>query len=387
MRPATSPAPTRRSTTTHHAPTARRNADHDGRARGRPALPSRRRTTKRTTKAIAASASATSTSLSRSHERVEQLAEGARRGSRPAGRPGGTRTTAPTRRRCRTAARRPRTTATAIPADTAASRTPSRSVRSLREQHDQPGDHQRRHRQRLDRHRAARREAHPHRGAQARVVAVPRARTRPRAPTSASDGPSAFTGPVTQRTEPLVVTSPAASSALPRVVDVARATRTTAIVSSTPAATASSRGRVQRAEPEQVGDPHQRQEQRPWLEKTSRNGSSPWRIATRRRRRTRRRRTPATASAKNAGSRMTIVATARTSASSTPVRRSHRARPGEPVASVSTPVAREQASRHRIQRSIVRTGARLSAGRLVRSPSVGISRDGRKRRSWRSTSS
>ena len=40
---------------------------------------------------------------------------------------------------------------------------------------------------------------------------------------SASDGPSAFTGPVTQRTEPLVVTSPAASSALPRVVTSARA--------------------------------------------------------------------------------------------------------------------------------------------------------------------
>ena len=62
-------------------------------------------------------------------------------------------------------------TATAIPAATAASRTPVRSS-AVREQHDQTGDHHRRHRQRLDRHRAAGREPHPHRGAQARVVAV-----------------------------------------------------------------------------------------------------------------------------------------------------------------------------------------------------------------------
>ena len=43
---------------------------------------------------------------------------------------------------------------------------------SVREQHDQPGDHDGRHRQRLDRHRGTGREPHPHRGAQTRVVAV-----------------------------------------------------------------------------------------------------------------------------------------------------------------------------------------------------------------------
>src|SRR5215212_6661277 len=58
---------------------------------------------------------------------------------------------------------------------------------------------------------------------------------------NASDGPSALTGTVTHSTDPLVVTSPAASNALPRVVTW-RAHAYTEIVSNTPAATDTRRG-------------------------------------------------------------------------------------------------------------------------------------------------
>ena len=79
---------------------------------------------------------------------------------------------------------------------------------------------------------------------------------------SASDGPSALTGPVTQSTEPLVVTSPAASSAWPRVV-TRRAQRVHRDREEHARRDREEARRVEGAEPEQVGEPDEREEHRP----------------------------------------------------------------------------------------------------------------------------
>ena len=170
-------------------PRARRPPTTTRERRGRAGAPARRRATKRTDERDR-----------RQHERdqdeqvavpqgVEDLADRAAVRARRGASPGGTRTTGPTRRPRPNGSAATTYTATAIPAATAASRTPVRRPSAgATEQHDQPGDHHRGHRQRLDRHRAAA----PRGPSTPRCAGAGRrgsgARTPPRAPRAPATG-------------------------------------------------------------------------------------------------------------------------------------------------------------------------------------------------------
>ena len=91
---------------------------------------------------------------------------------------------------------------------------------------------------------------------------VARARARPPVVARASAGPSEVIGAVVQSTEPLVVTRPAASSAPPRLVMPATGGVRRHRHDHAPPRAGADAGCVGGAQPEEIGDEDQRQEQR-----------------------------------------------------------------------------------------------------------------------------